>query len=129
MESGDAVHFNPHIFHMCPDNSSSQLGKAFYIFGDSWMKNYPSAIPRDLSRIATTHQRKQLFGLYCGSSGDYFDQSLEKPGYESAVERFAPDTSKSSLQPHPGTRKPCQPCARRCKLGYEGSFPIPGSSN
>lgn len=77
-KAGDAVLFNPHTFHMCLDNSSSRVRKSLiYTYSHFWMKNYPSAIPRDRDRLATTQQRKQLFGVCSVSSGDYFDQSLE----------------------------------------------------
>jgi phytanoyl-CoA hydroxylase len=76
-KAGDAVLFNPHIFHMCLDNLSAQVRKSLiYTYGHFWMKNYPSAVPTHLERVATTHQRKQLFGLRSGPPGDHFDQSL-----------------------------------------------------
>jgi hypothetical protein len=76
-KAGDAVLFNPHIFHMCLDNLSAYVRKSLiYTYGHFWMKNYPSAVPTHLERVATTHQRKQLFGLRTGSRGDHFDQSL-----------------------------------------------------
>jgi ectoine hydroxylase-related dioxygenase (phytanoyl-CoA dioxygenase family) len=76
-KAGDGVLFNPHIFHMCLDNLSAYVRKSLiYTYGHFWMKNYPSAVPTHLERVATTHQRKQLFGLRTGSRGDHFDQSL-----------------------------------------------------
>jgi hypothetical protein len=41
------------------------------------MKNYPSAVPRDLDRLATTLQRKQLFGVSSNAAGNYFNQSFQ----------------------------------------------------
>jgi phytanoyl-CoA hydroxylase len=80
-KAGDAVLFNPHVFHMCLDNLSSRTRKSLiYTYGHFWMKNYPSAIPRDLERLATTQQRKQLFGVCSVANGDYFDQSLAGSG-------------------------------------------------
>jgi phytanoyl-CoA hydroxylase len=76
-KAGDAVLFNPHVFHMCLDNSSAHVRKSLiYTYGHFWMKNYPSAVPAHLERVATTPQRKQLFGLSSGSPKDLFDQSL-----------------------------------------------------
>lgn len=87
--AGDAVLFNPHIFHMCLDNSSSRVRKSLiYTYGHFWMKNYPSAIPRDLDRLATTQQRKQLFGVCSSSASDYFDQSLEKRDMKHEVDEL-----------------------------------------
>jgi phytanoyl-CoA hydroxylase len=80
-KAGDAVLFNPHIFHMCLDNLSARNRKSLiYTYGHFWMKNYPSAVPRELDRLATTQQRKQLFGISSVANGDYFDQSLEGQG-------------------------------------------------
>jgi phytanoyl-CoA hydroxylase len=79
-KAGDAVLFNPHIFHMCLDNLSPRNRKSLiYTYGHFWMKNYPSAIPNELDRLATTRQRKQLFGMCSAANGDYFDQSLQGP--------------------------------------------------
>ena len=50
------------------------------------MKTYPSAVPRDLNRVATTQQRKQLFGVgSSGSDDDYFVQSLQSPDMKREV--------------------------------------------
>ena len=86
-KAGDAVLFNPHIFHMCLDNTSQYLRKSLiYTYGHFWMKIYPSAVPRDLERLATTPQRKQLFGLGSGASGDYLDQSLQSKDLKKEVD-------------------------------------------
>ena len=86
-KAGDAVLFNPHIFHMCLDNSSEYLRKSLiYTYGHFWMKIYPSAVPRDLDRLATTPQRKQLFGLGSGAPGDYLDQSLQSQDIKKEVD-------------------------------------------
>jgi len=86
-KAGDAVLFNPHIFHMCLDNSSECVRKSMiYTYGHFWMKTYPSAVPRDLDRVATTQQRKQLFGVgSSGSDDDYFVQSLQSPDMKREV--------------------------------------------
>lgn len=88
-KAGDAVLFNPHVFHMCLDNSSTRVRKSLiYTYGHFWMKNYPSAVPRDLNRLATTQHRKQLFGVCSSSSGDYFDQSLENSDMKHEVDEL-----------------------------------------
>lgn len=86
-KAGDAVLFNPHIFHMCLDNRSPSVRKSLiYTYGHFWMKNYPSAVPRDLHRVATSPQRKQLFGLAHRSAVDYFGQSLPSQTIRGEVE-------------------------------------------
>jgi phytanoyl-CoA hydroxylase len=86
-KAGDAVLFNPHVFHMCLDNQSPYVRKSLiYTYGHFWMKSYPSAVPRELDRLATTPQRKQLFGLSHRSSVDYFGQSLPNLSIKEEVE-------------------------------------------
>ncbi len=85
--AGDAVLFNPHVCHMCMDNRSPYVRKSvIYTYGHFWMKNYPSAVPRDLDRLATTAQRKQLFGLSHCASEDHFGQCLPSPGIQNEVD-------------------------------------------
>jgi ectoine hydroxylase-related dioxygenase (phytanoyl-CoA dioxygenase family) len=86
-KAGDAVLFNPHIFHMCLDNLSAYVRKSLiYTYGHFWMKVDPSAVPRDLDRLATTHKRKQLFGLGSGAPGGYFVQSLQSQDMKKEVD-------------------------------------------
>lgn len=86
-KAGDAVLFNPNIFHMCMDNRSPYVRKSLiYTYGHFWMKNYPSAVPRDLDRLATTPQRKQLFGVSHRPSEDHFGQSLPEHGIKEEVD-------------------------------------------
>ena len=86
-KAGDAVLFNPHIFHMCLDNRSPRMRKSLiYTYGHFWMKNYPNAVPRELDRLATTPQRKQLFGLPHRASEDYFAQCLPSQGIGGEVD-------------------------------------------
>ena len=75
-KAGDAVLFNPHILHMCLDNQSPRVRKSLiYTYSHFWLKTYPSAVPRDLQRLATTPQRLQLFGIPT-EDGLYFGQAL-----------------------------------------------------
>jgi phytanoyl-CoA hydroxylase len=63
-KAGDVVLFNVHLLHMALDNASPLLRKSLiYTYSHFWVKNYPSGVPKDLERIATTPQRKQLFGI------------------------------------------------------------------
>lgn len=62
--AGDVVIFNTHVMHMATDNRSHVVRKSIiYAYSHYWMKNYPSGVPSDLDRYATTAQRKQLFGV------------------------------------------------------------------
>jgi phytanoyl-CoA hydroxylase len=88
-KAGDAVLFNPHIFHMCLDNRSPYVRKSLiYTYGHFWMKNYPSAVPHDLDRLATTPQRKQLFGISSNAASSYFSQSLPSRNIKNEVDGF-----------------------------------------
>jgi phytanoyl-CoA hydroxylase len=72
---------------MCLDNSSRYVRKSLiYTYGHFWMKIYPSAVPRDFDRLATTPQRRQLFGVGSGAPGDYLDQSLQSPDMKKEVD-------------------------------------------
>jgi len=94
-KAGDAVLFNPHIFHMCLDNRSPYERRSLiYTYGHFWMKNYPSAIPRELDRLATTPQRKQLFGIRHRPSQDYFGQCLPSQGIKEEVDGLLRDGRK-----------------------------------
>lgn len=85
-KAGDAVIFNPHIFHMCLDNRSPHVRKSLiYTYGHFWMKTYPGAAPRDLERLAITRQRKQFFGVQCNPSADYLGQCLPSQGIKNEI--------------------------------------------
>lgn len=74
----DVILFNVHLLHMALDNTSPRVRKSLiYVYSHFWVKNYPSAIPRDLERLATTSERKQLFGIAASKEeGLYFEQTL-----------------------------------------------------
>lgn len=100
-EAGDAVLFNPHVLHMCLDNRTPRVRKSLiYSYSHFWLKNYPSAVPRELERLATTPQRLQLFGVPT-SDGLYFGQSLPpastKEEWEELVKRGRKLLSKGKL--------------------------------
>jgi phytanoyl-CoA hydroxylase len=80
-KAGDAIMFNAHVLHMALDNLSPHVRKSLiYVYSHFWMKNYPTAIPKDLKRLATTPQRKQLFGILSPEAqGSYFSQTLKLP--------------------------------------------------
>jgi hypothetical protein len=79
-KAGDAVLFNVHVRHMALDNRSSRIRKSLiYSYSHFWVKNYPSAVPKDLERLATTIERKQLLGISTCGNGSYFQQTLLKP--------------------------------------------------
>ena len=84
-KAGDAVLFNTHILHMALDNTSTEVRKSLiYTYSHFWVKNYPSAIPRDLERLADSPQRKQLFGVASSDKdGSYFHQSFLTPSLRS----------------------------------------------
>jgi phytanoyl-CoA hydroxylase len=77
-KAGDVILFNVHLLHMALDNTSPRVRKSLiYSYSHFWVKNYPSAIPRDLERLATTPERKQLFGIAASKEeGSYFEQTL-----------------------------------------------------
>jgi len=79
-KAGDIVIFNVHLLHMALDNSSDRIRKSLiYAFSHFWVKNYPSAVPRDLERLATTPERRQLFGIPVSTvEGSYFEQTLNR---------------------------------------------------
>jgi ectoine hydroxylase-related dioxygenase (phytanoyl-CoA dioxygenase family) len=79
-KAGDIVIFNVHLLHMALDNSSNRIRKSLiYAFSHFWVKNYPSAVPKDLERLATTPERRQLFGIPASTQeGSYFEQTLNR---------------------------------------------------
>lgn len=78
--AGDIVVFNVHLLHMALDNSSTRVRKSLiYAYSHFWVKNYPSAVPKDLERLATTPERRQLFGIPASHvEGSYFEQTLNR---------------------------------------------------
>jgi len=80
-KAGDAVLFNVHVRHMALDNTSPRIRKSLiYAYSHFWVKSYPNAAPKDLDRLATTPERKQLFGIPTGGKeGSYFQQTLLPP--------------------------------------------------
>jgi phytanoyl-CoA hydroxylase len=88
--AGDAVLFNTHVLHMALDNTSTDVRKSLiYSYSHFWVKNYPSAVPRDLERVATTPQRKQLFGIPSSHrDGAYFYQTFLAPNLRTEARSF-----------------------------------------
>lgn len=86
-KAGDAVLFNAHVLHMALDNFSPNVRKSLiYVYSHFWVKNYATAIPRDLERLATTPQRKQLFGIPSpAANGSYFAQTVRPLSIRSGV--------------------------------------------
>ena len=63
-KAGDAVLFNTHCRHMAFDNKTTQPRKSLiYAYSHFWLKNYANAVPTALERLATTKERRQLFGV------------------------------------------------------------------
>ena len=63
-KAGDAVLFNTHVRHMAFDNRTTKPRKSLiYAYSHFWLKNYANAVPSDLERLATTKERRQLFGV------------------------------------------------------------------
>jgi len=84
-KAGDAILFNPHVLPMALDNHSPCVRKSLiYVYSHFWMKNYSTAVPTDLERLATTPQRKQLFGIP-SSGASYFDQTFTRPSIRREV--------------------------------------------
>jgi hypothetical protein len=76
-QAGDAVLFNTHVLHMALDNTSPLPRKSLiYAYSHTWVKNYANAIPTDLERYATTHLRRQLFGME-EEGVSFFDQRYD----------------------------------------------------
>lgn len=86
-KAGDAVLFNAHVLHMALDNLSPNVRKSLiYVYSHFWVKNYATAIPRDLERLATTPQRQQLFGIPSpAANGSYFAQTVRPLSIRSGV--------------------------------------------
>jgi hypothetical protein len=61
-KAGDAVLFNTHLLHMALDNRNPQVRRSLiYSYSHFWVKGAASGAPKDLERLATTPQRRQLF--------------------------------------------------------------------
>lgn len=76
-KAGDAVLFNTHVRHMAFDNRTSRPRKSLiYAYSHFWLKNYANAQPQDLERLATTKERRQLFGVDTPGVS-YLDQRLD----------------------------------------------------
>jgi hypothetical protein len=61
-KAGDAVLFNTHLLHMALDNRNQQVRRSIiYSYSHFWVKGAVSGVPKDLERLATTPQRRQLF--------------------------------------------------------------------
>lgn len=89
-KAGDVVLFNVHTMHMALDNKSGKIRKSLiYAYSHFWVKNYPSAVPTDLERLANTPLRRQLFGIPSSKvEGSYFEQSPDTPSVRGEVEAF-----------------------------------------
>ncbi len=72
--AGDAVLFNTHCLHMCLDNATAQDRRTLiYSYSHFWVKQYESAVPRNLSWVPNDVLSQQIFGI--GVPGlDMFDQ-------------------------------------------------------
>lgn len=61
---GSAILFHCHGIHTAfPNHSDQPRMGLIYSYGHFWSKNGPSAVPRDLDRLANTPVRRQLFGV------------------------------------------------------------------
>jgi ectoine hydroxylase-related dioxygenase (phytanoyl-CoA dioxygenase family) len=78
--AGDAIVFNTHLLHMALPNSSQHVRKSLiYSYSHFWVKGTVSGVPKDLDRLVTTPQRRQLFG----QPTEHFD---EPPFFKKAYE-------------------------------------------
>jgi hypothetical protein len=78
--AGDAVVFNTHLMHMALANESTAIRKSLiYSYSHFWVKPSVSGAPNDLARLATTPQRRQLFGQPTSSEVPPFFQTLLPP--------------------------------------------------
>ncbi|MEK7747771.1 MAG: phytanoyl-CoA dioxygenase family protein [Nitrospirota bacterium] len=81
-KAGDAVLFNTHCRHMAFDNRTNRPRKSLiYAYSHFWLKNYANAQPSDLERLATTKERRQLFGVDTPDVS-YLDQRLDLENLE-----------------------------------------------
>lgn len=81
-KAGDAVLFNTHCRHMAFDNKTSRPRKSLiYAYSHFWLKNYANAVPTDLERLATTRERRQLFGMDTPGVS-FLDQRLDLENLE-----------------------------------------------
>jgi len=76
------VLFNTHVRHMAFDNRTTRPRKSLiYAYSHFWLKNYANAVPSDLDRLATTPERRQLFGIETPGIS-FFDQRLDLQNLE-----------------------------------------------
>lgn len=88
-KAGDAVLFNTHVRHMAFDNRTTRPRKSLiYAYSHFWLKNYANAQPSDLDRLATTKERRQLFGVDTPGVS-YLDQRLDLESLEQNWNTFA----------------------------------------
>jgi len=81
-KAGDAVLFNTHVRHMAFDNRTNRPRKSLiYAYSHFWLKNYANAQPSDLERLATTKERRQLFGVDTPGVS-FLDQRLDLENLE-----------------------------------------------
>jgi phytanoyl-CoA hydroxylase len=88
-KAGDVILFSVHLLHMALDNTSLRVRKSLiYAYSHFRVKNYPSAVPRDLERLATTPERKQLFGIAASKEeGSYFEYRPSHKWYDTLHSR------------------------------------------
>ncbi len=88
-KAGDAVLFNTHVRHMAFDNNTDRPRKSLiYAYSHFWLKNYANAQPSDLERLATTKERRQIFGVDTPGVS-YLDQRLDLENLEQNWNSFA----------------------------------------
>lgn len=103
-KAGDCVLFNTHVLHMALDNSSDKVRKSLiYAYSHFWVKNYANGVPKDLTRLADTPLRRQLFGIeepgLCFFDQRYSGETKKDEGYGSfkaASKRLLRRLSKAS---------------------------------
>jgi phytanoyl-CoA hydroxylase len=88
-KAGDAVLFNTHVLHMALDNTSPLPRKSLiYAYSHTWVKNYANGVPGDVERYATSHIRRQLFGVE-EPGVSFFDQRYDadiEPSYHGSIQ-------------------------------------------
>ena len=88
-KAGDAVLFNTHTRYMAFDNHTTRPRKSLiYAYSHFWLKNYANAQPKDLERLATTKERRQLFGVDTPGVS-YLDQRIDLENLEDNWNSFA----------------------------------------
>lgn len=75
-KAGDAIIFNTHVLHMALDNLNAAVRTSLiYAYSHFWLKNYPSAMPSNMSPFIGDRQRMQLFGV-ADPGINHFDRRL-----------------------------------------------------